>query len=147
MIISTTLFFLAAAQVEPFRPVFSCMLRRGKVDVRISGNSLELDYTAARARRAILVAGGKTLVHRFETRYTGAYEHLRFERGENNFVVYSRDANSQTGIGPLSGLVIFRKGERVADHTCQRPASFTWSSDDDALLRALLADSEDFSAL
>lgn len=148
MTLANMLLFLAAAQLqaEPYRPIFSCMLRQGKVDVLVSGNSLMLDYVPAKGRRTVLIEGRDGQVYRLQARYTGRYEHLRLARGENSFVIYSRDANSQTGIGPLSGLVVFKKHERIADHICRRPASFGWSLSDDALLRKLSDDSEVFSA-
>lgn len=149
MLIATTLSFLAAAQseAEPFRPVFSCMLRQGRASVLISGSALRLHYRAGSGRRIILVRGPETKVRRLEARFTGRYEHLRFEQGQNSFVVYSRDANSQTGTGPLSGLVVFRRGQRAAEHRCRQQASFTWLTGDEILLKALPEDSEDFLAL
>ncbi len=136
----------AAAQVQAAAPkkLFSCSL--GKKIAEITAVDGEMTYqvrTSAKVEIAITGSAARGNLFYRSDRYAGMEYQVRFVSGPYSYIVYSMEGNGHTGAHPVSGVVVMKGKERIADMSCFPHAEFSTAFDFDRLPE----DDEAYSAM
>lgn len=136
----------ASASAQASETVFSCALDSGRtVTVTRRGNDFTYRYgTPRRAELTLTGNAGSGNLHFMRQRYAGPQMQLRFSNGAYSYIVHAMEGNGNVGANGVSGLVVMRGNQRVADHACRRYTDFSAGFDQ---LDALPEDSEAYTAM
>ena len=137
---------VAPANAQAGRPntLFACSVGKKNVSVTAVGTDLIYRFGAADKVEMSIVGGPESgTVYWMAQRYAGMEYQLRFKNGDYSYIVYSMEGNGNTGVSPVSGLVVMQGAKRLADLSCTKHAEFGVSYDFDKLPE----DTEAYSAM
>jgi hypothetical protein len=112
------------AQAAPLS-VFACSLGKKTVSVTAEGNQLTYVFgTPGHPDISIVGRSDKKNVLYREDRYAGMEHQLRFVNGDYSYMVYNMEGNGNTGVKPVSGLIVMKGSKTIADMSCTHYAEF-----------------------
>lgn len=124
--------------------VFTCSLGKKTVSVTATGSQLFYKFgTPFNVEMSIVASAQRDNVFYREARYAGLEQQLRFLNGHYSYIVYDMEGNAETGVSPMSGLVVMRGTTVIADMSCRHYAEFGPGFDYDSLPQ----DTEQYSAM
>jgi hypothetical protein len=111
--------------------LFNCDLGRSAASLCMSRTSGLLVYRKGAPKKLELVLserryGGGTLFLLSNTQYAGGYEsHIRFSNRSVTYLLYDKSVKTDGGPEASAGIVVYEKGQKLANLICENDASFS----------------------
>ncbi|SFQ00629.1 hypothetical protein SAMN04488241_12110 [Sphingomonas rubra] len=114
------------------------------VSVSAVGNRLTYQFgTPAKVEMTIIASAAQGNVFFRMDRYASMEYQLRFTNGPYSYIVYSMGANQRAGSDDVSGLVVMKGKQQIANMNCIRFSELNLPFDYDQLPE----DSEEYTAM
>ena len=108
------------------RTIFTCSIGKKTVAVTQGDGRLTYRYgTGAQDELSIVGTATSGNVFQMAQRYAGMEYQLRFTNDGYSYIVFASEGSVRAGAAAISGLVVMRGTDRIADRSCAPYAEFS----------------------